>query len=125
MGQERKSLGTHTLIELWGCSQEINNAESIRLALVRGVDAAGATLIELNVHAFSPYGVTGVAILAESHMSLHSWPEHDYLAADIFTCGTTCQAENVAVVLQEIFEPKSTEVQTIQRGILPEKPFTT
>lgn len=122
---ERKSLGTHTFIELWGCSQEVNNTESIRMALTRSVDAAGATLIELNVHQFSPYGVTGVALLAESHMSLHSWPEHGYLAADIFTCGTTCQAEKIVAVLQEIFKPELIEVQTIQRGILPETPFAT
>ncbi len=114
------ALGTHTLIELWGCNQAINDVETIRTALVRAVDAASATLIELHVHQFSPQGVTGVAILAESHMSLHSWPEHDYLAADFFTCGTTCQPENVLAVFNELFEPDDVEVKTIPRGVRSE-----
>ncbi len=79
----------------------------------------GATLLHLHVHAFSPQGVTGVASLAESHLALHTWPEHGYLAADVFTCGEQMQPLALVEVLEQWFEPGSVEVKELKRGCRP------
>jgi len=84
-----KKFGTHYIVDGWLASPELlNNAEGIRAALLEAVEAAGATLIELCVHQFSPIGVTATATLAESHIALHTWPEDGYFAADLFFCGS-------------------------------------
>ena len=114
-----QALGRHLLLELWGCNQNINDPSSVRRALVDSVEAIGATLLDVNVHTFSPYGVTGVAVLAESHMSLHSWPEHGYLAVDIFTCGNSARPREAMNVLHTVFEPEKIEVQELRRGVRP------
>jgi len=114
-----QALGRHLLLELWGCNPNINDPSSVRRALVESVEAIGATLLDVNVHKFSPYGVTGVAVLAESHMSLHSWPEHGYLAVDIFTCGSSARPREAMSVLQSVFEPEKIEVQELRRGVRP------
>ena len=82
------------------------------------VDAIGATLLNLHVHTFSPQGVTGLAVLAESHLSLHSWPEHGYLAADVFTCGDRVEPTKAVDVLKRHFQPQRVEVMEIARGRL-------
>jgi len=83
-----KKFGTHYIVDGWLASTELlNDAEGIRTAILETVEAAGATLIELCVHQFSPIGVTATATLAESHIALHTWPEEGYFAADLFFCG--------------------------------------
>ncbi|MDZ4689023.1 MAG: adenosylmethionine decarboxylase, partial [Planctomycetaceae bacterium] len=75
-------LGQHVIIELWGCQEGvINDAALVKTAMLDAVRAANATLLDINVHMFSPHGVTGVAVLSESHLSVHSWPEYGYVAA--------------------------------------------
>ena len=96
------ALGRHVMIELWDCNESINQPESVRAAIESGVREIGATLLNLHVHAFSPQGVTGVATLAESHLALHSWPEHGYLAADVFTCGEHVEPEALVEVLKAV-----------------------
>jgi len=84
-----KRFGTHYIVDGWLASAEVlNDADGIRAALLEAVEAAGATLIELCVHRFSPLGVTATATLAESHIALHTWPEEGYFAADLFFCGS-------------------------------------
>lgn len=109
-------LGLHTLIELSGCNASINNAEVMERALTETINALNATLIEYKIHTFSPQGVTAVALLAESHLSLHSWPENNYLAVDFFTCGSTCNPEAAIQILEKYFEPQHVQQQTIERG---------
>jgi len=106
----------HVLIDMWGCNARINEADSIRAAMLAAVEAVGATLLNLHVHTFSPYGVTGLAVLAESHFSIHSWPEHNYLAADVLTCGPTAEPKAAVDVLRTFFEPGSVEVKELNRG---------
>ncbi|MCM0083027.1 adenosylmethionine decarboxylase [Geomonas sp. Red32] len=84
-----KRFGTHFIVDGWLAPADLlNDAEAIRAALLEAVEAAGATLIELCVHRFSPVGVTATATLAESHIALHTWPEEGYFAADFFFCGS-------------------------------------
>jgi S-adenosylmethionine decarboxylase len=113
------ALGRHLLIELWDCSPKINDEDVVAAAIREGVGEIGATLLNLYVHAFSPQGVTAVATLAESHLALHSWPEHGYLAADVFTCGDQVNPRSLVDVLKKWFEPKTLEVKEIERGLPP------
>jgi S-adenosylmethionine decarboxylase len=84
-----KRFGTHYIVDGWlACAEILDDAEAVRAALLEAVDKAGATLIELCVHRFSPIGVTATATLAESHIALHTWPEDGYFAADLFFCGS-------------------------------------
>lgn len=104
-------------MEFWGCDPAIDDADAMERALHAAVAASGATLLHLHVHAYSPQGITGVAVLAESHFAVHSWPEHGYLAADLFTCGDHTDSQAAVDVLQRAFSPARVEVQTISRGV--------
>ena len=114
-----KALGRHLVVEMWGCNDTINDPEAVRRAMLDAVQAAGATLLDLRVHTFSPYGVTGVAVLAESHLSVHTWPEYGYAAVDIFTCGPSTHPEAAVEVLERYFAPEHLDVQQLARGTLP------
>jgi S-adenosylmethionine decarboxylase len=84
-----KELGCHVLVDAWECPPALlNDLDLIREALVEAVKAGGATLIDLCSHQFSPQGITATATLAESHIAVHTWPEHGYFAADLFFCGS-------------------------------------
>ena len=113
------ALGKHVLIELWGCNSDINDADRVRSAMLQVVDAVGATMLHIHVHSYSPQGVTGLAVLAESHLSIHSWPEHGYLAADVFTCGTRTEPVKAVDVLKDAFEPEHVSFEVVKRGVRP------
>ncbi|MFQ5732482.1 MAG: adenosylmethionine decarboxylase [Planctomycetaceae bacterium] len=110
-------IGRHVLFELWRCNGGVDSADVFRAAIPEIVDAIGATLLHQHVHRFNPQGVTGLAVLAESHLSLHSWPEHGYLAADVFTCGRRVDPLQAGPVLERIFEPDTLHVLEIARGV--------
>ena len=112
-------LGKHVIIELWGCSEAINDAERVKAAMLDAVSAANATLLNIYVHTFSPQGVTGVAVLSESHLSIHTWPEHGYVAADVFTCGETTKPQAAAEVLARAFNAKQSDIRELVRGEFP------
>lgn len=112
-------LGRHVIIELWGCSDVINDAGRVETAMRNAVDAAKATLLNIFVHEFSPQGVTGVAVLAESHLSIHTWPEYGYVAADVFTCGSTTRPEAAAALLKAAFGAETADIRELQRGVMP------
>lgn len=113
------ALGRHLMIELWDCGSGINRPSVVEAAIREGVREIGATLLNLSIHTFSPQGVTGVATLAESHFALHSWPEHGYLAADVFTCGDRVNPHALVDVLKKWFEPGSVDVKEVERGRPP------
>ncbi|MBS0203110.1 MAG: adenosylmethionine decarboxylase [Planctomycetes bacterium] len=113
-------LGRHVIIELWGCNDAaINDSELVKSAMLDAVRAANATLLNIYVHTFSPQGVTGVAVLSESHLSIHTWPEHRYVAADVFTCGETTKPQAAADVLARRFGAEQTVVRELERGVFP------
>jgi S-adenosylmethionine decarboxylase len=116
------ALGSHLILDLWGCNDRIRDPEVIRNVLVQGAQAANATVVQILVHTFNPHGVTGVAILAESHFALHTWPEHGCLAADLFTCASLPNALAVTEVLKEHFQPEHIRVQQVSRGGSLERP---
>ena len=97
----QKHVGKHLVLDAWRVSGDLlNDASFMRQALRQAVDRCGATLVNLCVHQFSPYGVTATATLAESHMAVHSWPEHGYLGADLFFCGEGRPEQALETLLQ-------------------------
>ena len=83
-----QSLGRHVLVDLYGCSKELLDDEAfITEAMTVAALAGGATIIDSTFHRFSPCGITGVVAIRESHLAIHTWPEHGYAAVDLFTCG--------------------------------------
>jgi len=84
------ALGIHILAEYYDCNHDIlNNTKKIELYLNDAAKLAGATIVSSAFHTFNPHGVSGVVVIAESHLSIHTWPEYGYAAVDIFTCGDT------------------------------------
>ena len=114
-------LGLHLLLELKECNPSLlNDLNHVRLALLRAAHEAGTEVIGESFHRFSPQGVTGILAIAESHISVHTWPEHGYAAADIFTCGSHFQSRRVAEVLVELLESKAPQITEVQRGLIRE-----
>ncbi len=113
------TLGKHIILEMWGCCKDtIDNVEMVKEILVKAAESVKATLVDVVCHRFSPYGVTGVAILAESHIAVHTWPEHGYAAADIFICGSAINPQNAASYMAEAFYAKETSFLELKRGDL-------
>ena len=113
------ALGKHLLLELKDCDKEVlNDLSFIRDTLLSAASEAGATVLGESFHQFSPQGVSGVVVIAESHLSIHTWPEYGYAAADIFTCGNSVQLEKAAEILIEKLGSKNHSVIEVQRGIL-------
>ncbi|MGI9524406.1 MAG: adenosylmethionine decarboxylase [Hyphomicrobiaceae bacterium] len=107
--------GNHLIIDLFG-ARLLDDIKHIECTLKRCVDVAGATLLHVHLHHFTPNGgVSGVAVLSESHISIHSWPEADYAALDVFMCGDA-RPELCVAVLKEAFEAREVVVKTHQRG---------
>ena len=83
-----EALGRHILVEFYNCSPELmNDVVHIEKSMVEAAETAGATVINSTFHHFSPYGVSGVVVIQESHLAIHTWPEFGYAAVDLFTCG--------------------------------------
>ncbi|HEY9566969.1 MAG TPA: adenosylmethionine decarboxylase [Thalassobaculum sp.] len=109
--------GTHLIIDLWG-AKRLNEIEHIEAALKDCVAAAGATLLHVHLHHFSPNGgVSGVAVLAESHISIHTWPECDYAALDVFMCGDA-RPHAAIEILKRAFEPTTVNLGEHKRGMV-------
>ena len=107
--------GRHLLIDVWD-GVNISDTDVIDTALRTGADAAGATLLHVHLHEFSENGgVSGVAVLAESHISIHTWPEWNYAAIDVFMCGDTDPMKAVEI-MQEAFKPARLEIADHYRG---------
>ncbi len=112
--------GTHLIIDFWE-AEYLDNLQLMETALRKAVEVAGATLLHIHLHHFSSSGgISGVAVLAESHISVHTWPERDYAAFDIFMCGDT-EPELAIPVLEKAFKPGKLEVTVQLRGLNPEQ----
>jgi S-adenosylmethionine decarboxylase len=113
-----KFAGTHLILELWQASH-LDDPKFIGDVLERAARAASATVLHTHMHHFSPNGgVSGVVVLAESHISIHTWPERHYAAVDIFMCGK-CDAYLAIPVLREAFRAGNVQLTEHKRGLLP------
>lgn len=107
--------GMHLLIDLWGASR-LAEAAHVEQALIQAAAACGATLLDVRLHSFGEKsGVTGVALLAESHISIHTWPETGFAALDVFMCGV-CDPRHAVPVLRKYFSPERMNVTEVHRG---------
>src|SRR6266508_6795536 len=122
-GDERRparlnALGRQLLLELFDCDLDaINNLETVKGALIEAAKRAQATIVDVVFHEFNPFGVSGVVVIAESHLSIHTWPEYRYAAVDIFSCGDVLQPEVAANYLVEQFGSARASVVEMQRGM--------
>jgi S-adenosylmethionine decarboxylase len=107
--------GRHFIADFHGANQ-LDNIELMEKALTQASEVAGATLLHIHLHTFADGGgITGVALLAESHISVHTWPELNYAAFDAFMCGNA-KPEKAVALLEEIFKPDRVEIKEILRG---------
>jgi S-adenosylmethionine decarboxylase len=106
--------GVHLIVDLHGATR-LNDIEHIEATLRRCVEAASATLLHMHLHHFQPSGVSGVAVLAESHISIHTWPEQGYAALDVFMCGSA-DPDKCIPVLREAFSAQRVGVNELLRG---------
>jgi S-adenosylmethionine decarboxylase len=114
--EEFYKLGTHLILDAWGCSYDLlNDPERITEAVMTAVKAGKATLIDTCVHQFSPHGVTATATLAESHIAVHTWPEYGYFGADLFFCGDG-DSHSALESLKQSLPAKQFRVRELRRG---------
>ena len=117
-----KALGKHLLLELNDCDPKLlNDISFIREVMLAAANESGATVLGESFHQFSPQGVSGVILIAESHLSVHTWPEHGYAGADIFTCGTRVKPEKAAEVIVDRLKPRTHSMILMNRGMIEVK----
>lgn len=129
-GENMNALGRHLLLELKGADGRIlNDLHFIKDVMLKAAEEAGATMIDYSFKKFHPQGVSGVVVIAESHLSIHTWPEYGYAAVDIFTCGENLKPDHAAQILIKELRSKEPALMEIKRGIiswkgekLPHKP---
>ena len=113
------TMGKHYIAEFWGVDENLlNDVNKIEDNMKEAVQKAGGTILNVFTHKFSPQGVSTVITISESHLSIHTFPEHNYCAVDIYTCGKT-YPENAIKHLSDFFNPDKKNVLELQRG-LPE-----
>ena len=115
-----QALGRHLLLELFDCDAEaLNSLETVKVSMVEAAKRAQATIIDVVFHEFNPFGISGVVVIAESHLSIHTWPEHRYAAVDIFSCGETLKPAEAAKYLVEQFGASRASCVEVKRGVFP------
>lgn len=111
-------VGHHYVAEGSGCKPEIiGRVETVEQILVRAAEIAGVTVWSISFHRFSPNGVSGVVVISESHLSVHTWPEYGYVALDIFTCGNDAKPEAAVQYALKEFGAASMHITEITRGL--------
>ena len=111
-------LGTHVLLELRDCDpQLLDDVSYIRQELLSAASAVNAHVVGESFHQFTPQGVTGILSIAESHISIHTWPEHRYAAADVFTCGDGAMPEQAAKLIIDALRCRDPQITQIRRGL--------
>jgi S-adenosylmethionine decarboxylase len=112
------ALGCHILAEFFGCpSESLCNLNLIKKRMVEAALEAGAEVREAVFHQFCPQGVSGVVVISESHLAIHTWPEYGYAAVDVFTCGQTVDPWVSCNYLKQAFSARNMSAREIKRGI--------
>jgi S-adenosylmethionine decarboxylase proenzyme len=115
-----EALGKHVILELHDCDRKcLSNCEFLRATLLEACRRAGATILGNSFHVFSPYdGVSGVIIIAESHLSIHTWPEYSYAAVDIFACGNSLHPDRAVEFMVKELKAGNHSIIELERGII-------
>ncbi len=113
----REALGNHILVEFYNCdSERLRSVEYIERVLLRAAEESGAKVVTSNFHQFQPYGVSGVVVIEESHYTIHTWPEHNYAAVDLFYCDPSVDVDRAIDVISEALNSKNYSTMEIKRG---------
>ena len=114
-----KSLGQQLIVELYGCDRTLlDDPRRLERILTEAISRSGGTVIKPCFHQFSPHGVTGVVVIAESHVAVHTWPEFGYCALDVFTCGTQVKTDQIFDYVRSELQAQETSVMEVKRGTL-------
>jgi S-adenosylmethionine decarboxylase proenzyme len=114
------SLGRQILADMYDCDPLVlDDEQAIRSSLLEAAQRCGATIISASFRRFEPHGISGVVMIAESHLAIHTWPEHGFAALDLFTCSDRVQPEVCFSYLKEALRSKQSTMQTIERGRPP------
>jgi S-adenosylmethionine decarboxylase len=116
MKRANKSFAKHIILELWDASNT-NSAETIKLALREACVSGNLRLDKVFVHQFSPHGVSGVAMIAESHITIHTWPEYSFAAVDIYSSSAEADIDRVADIIKTAFSPCQVNQVELRRGV--------
>jgi S-adenosylmethionine decarboxylase proenzyme len=117
-------LGQHVLAEFFECDPNVlNSIDKVEKYMVDAALECGATIVQKCFHMFNPYGVSGVVIISESHLAIHTWPELGYAAVDLFTCGDKCDPKVSYEFLKKKFNSGKSTFTELKRGMLDEKSF--
>jgi len=108
--------GSHVLIDLWEATQ-LDDLQHMEATLRRAIEVCGATLLHIHLHHFTPMGISGVAVLAESHISVHTWPERGFAAFDVFMCGDA-KPESAVEVFERAFSAGRVDLKNVRRGLV-------
>lgn len=115
------ALGRHLLLELINCDKEVlNNLEYLKDSLCQTAEKIGATVLNHVFHKFCPQGVSGVVVIAESHLCIHTWPEYGYAAVDIFTCGTSINPQDAIGIMVHKLSARKHSFMELKRGEIRE-----
>jgi len=115
----QQALGRHLLIELYQCDPKvIGDVARIEKIMVGAAKAAKAHIVDVVFHHFSPHGVSGVVVIKESHLAIHTWPEHRFASVDVFTCGVTMHPAKAQTYIAKHFRAKTVTAVEVKRGML-------
>ncbi len=113
------ALGRHVLAEMYGCDPgALDSVERVRDIMVDAAIKAGAEIREVAFHKFSPQGVSGVVVISESHLAVHTWPEYGYAAVDVFTCGSKVDPWDAVNAIAGNFKTKQVTASEMKRGVI-------
>ncbi len=114
-----EALGNHVLLELYGCDPKaLNDVDDLEEVFVKAAEKSNATVLKTAFHQFNPHGVSGVVIISESHFAVHTWPEHEFAAVDIFSCGDKMDVEAATQSITKRLMAKQISRVEVRRGIL-------
>ncbi|MCT2537194.1 adenosylmethionine decarboxylase [Aquibacillus koreensis] len=114
------TMGRHVIAEMWDCNiDKLNDIGLIEQIFVNAALKAGAEVREVAFHKFAPHGVSGVVIISESHLTIHSFPEHGYASIDVYTCGDIIDPNEATAYIAEALESKTCEKVEVPRGMAP------
>ena len=112
-----KALGKHILVEFYGCNRNVlNGVNIIKKIMTQAAIISGATIVDSVFHLFSPHGVSGVIVIAESHLTIHTWPEYGYAAVDLFTCGDDVDPWKAYEYLRKELKARNSTQIELKRG---------
>jgi S-adenosylmethionine decarboxylase proenzyme len=113
------ALGRHLLVEFYSCNKEIiNNIETVERSMKEAAVKAGSTIVDAVFRRFDPHGISGVVVIAESHLAIHTWPEYGYAAVDLFTCGENVDPWAAHDHLAQVFKAGDSKCKEVPRGEL-------